>query len=49
MVNLTKQEVACIFMGKVVFEVISKFDKKISFTEGKYNHVCKRHPRWRVK
>jgi len=30
-------------MGKVVFEVISKFDRKISLTEGKYNHICKRH------
>jgi len=30
--------------GQGCFEVISKFDKKISFTEGKYEHVCKRHP-----
>ena len=30
-------------MGKV-FEVISKFDKKIRLTQEKYNHVCVRHP-----
>jgi len=44
MVNFTKQEVECMFMSKVVFKVISKFDRKISLTEGKYDHVCRRHP-----
>jgi len=32
------------FMEKIVFEVISKFDWRISLTEARYNHVCKRHP-----
>jgi len=44
MVNLTKHEVEYMFMSKVVFEVISKFDRKISLTEGRYDHVCRRHP-----
>jgi len=44
MVNFTKQEVEFVVMSKVVFEVISKFGRKISLTEGKYDHICKRHP-----
>lgn len=31
-------------MGKVIFEVVSKFDRKIRLTEEIYNHVCVRHP-----
>ena len=29
---------------QVIFDVVSKFDKKIRLTEEKYNHVCTRHP-----
>jgi len=31
-------------MSKVIFAVASKFGKKISLTEGKYEHVYQRHP-----
>ena len=31
-------------MDKVVFEVVSKFDKRIRLTDDKYKHVCVRHP-----
>ena len=31
-------------MNKVVFEVVSKFDKSISLSEATYDHVCSRHP-----
>jgi len=44
MISLTKQKVECMFMSNVIFEVTSKFDKKVSLTEGKYDHICKRHP-----
>jgi len=31
-------------MSETIFEVVAKFSKKIILTEGKYDHVCKRHP-----
>jgi len=43
-VNLRKKEVECLSMNKIVFEVFAKFGKNIILNEGKYDHVCKRHP-----
>lgn len=32
------------FMSQSVFEVVSKFTKRIILTKGKYAHVCEKHP-----
>jgi len=44
MINLTSKEVECSFMSKIVFEIVSKFGKRVALTQGKYDHICKRHP-----
>ena len=31
-------------MSEIVFEVVARFGKRIRLTEGKYDHVCRRHP-----
>lgn len=33
----------CTFISDTIFEVVSKFSKRLILTRGKYEHVCERH------
>lgn len=44
MKKFTSVKVECLVMSKAVFEVISKFSKKITLTKSGCDHVSERHP-----
>jgi hypothetical protein len=44
MINLTNLKSRCTRMSQAVFEVISKFSKRITLTKGRYMHISEKHP-----